>query len=120
MNRTGIAARTVLACLALRALIPLGYMPGDALSGEFVVLCPTGLPASVARALHIGHDDHASNVVDVDRDCPIGSALNFASLPVDIVEQAVAYALQGIRVAYAGFAYLSLVERRYDSRAPPR
>ena len=48
-------------------------MPGDALQGEFFVLCPSGLPTGIAQALHAGHDAHADTVLDADRDCPIGS-----------------------------------------------
>ena len=51
-------------------------MPGDALQGEFFVLCPSGLPTGIAQALHAGHDAHADTVLDADRDCPIGTALN--------------------------------------------
>ncbi|MBT8080530.1 MAG: hypothetical protein KJO31_18260 [Gammaproteobacteria bacterium] len=69
-----------LGSLMLRALIPLGYMPGNALAGEFVVLCPTGLSAELAQALHHGHH-HEQSTVDMDAQCPIGTALQSAALP---------------------------------------
>ena len=69
-----------LGSLMLRALIPLGYMPGNALAGEFVVLCPSGLSAEIAQALHSGHH-HDQSAIDMDAECPIGSALQSAALP---------------------------------------
>ncbi|MEM8815354.1 MAG: hypothetical protein AAGE85_05975 [Pseudomonadota bacterium] len=34
--------------LAVRAIVPLGYMPGKLLAGEFMVLCPAGSAPSFA------------------------------------------------------------------------
>lgn len=49
------------AALALRAVIPLGYMPGSLASGMLVEMCPDGMPAEFVQLLggqhhHGGHD----------------------------------------------------------------
>ena len=80
------AAGLALAGILVRALIPLGYMPGNVLDGEFMVLCPSGLPANVVHALHGHHDADAA--LELDRACPIGGALQYAALPTDVVDAA--------------------------------
>lgn len=78
------AAGLALAGILVRALIPLGYMPGNVLDGEFMVLCPSGLPAKVVHALHGHHDADAA--LELDRACPIGGALQYVALPTDVVD----------------------------------
>lgn len=80
-----IAAGVAIIGLLARALIPLGYMPGNLLAGEFMVLCPSGLPGRVGASLH-HHHETSETAFDADRTCPIGAALQYAALPTDVVE----------------------------------
>ena len=81
-NRIGMrVALATVSCLLLRATIPLGFMPGNVLAGEFVVLCPAGLPADTVRQLHHDHAGHDEKTVDMDARCPIGTALQYAAAP---------------------------------------
>lgn len=120
LNRlvTALAAVTIL----LRAIIPLGYMPGNALAGEFMVLCPAGVPAAVMEVLHPDHGHHgghAASVINADRDCPIGSALQPAWLPADFAVTALELAPFAAPQFYFSESFSGLVPRRYESRAPP-
>ena len=85
-TRTGLrrlALAVAAAGLLTRALIPLGYMPGNLLAGEFMVLCPTGLPQALAAASHSHHGDDGP-MLDADRACPIGVTLLYAAaLPTE-------------------------------------
>lgn len=69
------AGAALFTCLLLRTLIPLGYMPGNLLAGEFMTLCPQGLPGESAHQLHDLHGNPAVDVVATDRLCPLGNAL---------------------------------------------
>ena len=108
------------ACLFMRALVPAGYMPGNLLAGEYMVLCPVGVPAELAALLHGGHGNHGGDVVDADRTCPIGSALKPAFLPVDTTQPAVLWLAElpvpVQPVLIPPTRHLSA----YRSRAPPR
>lgn len=121
--RSILQARRKFAVLALgavllRALIPLGYMPGNALAGEFVVLCPTGLPAAIAQTLHDGHLHHEP-AVDMDQECPIGNALQTAALPAPLP----AAIVTGDRVRYDAAESVTppyrAPVRQYPIRGPP-
>ena len=70
-----------LASLLLRALVPLGYMPGNVLAGEFVVLYPVGLSADIVWLFHAEHGAHHEQLIDMDAGCPIDTALQAAALP---------------------------------------
>ncbi len=105
--------------LTLRALIPLGYMPGNLLAGEFVVLCPTGVPAEVMRALHGDHHDHEQPVMDVDKTCPIGSALQPVWMPLADIAQEFDVAATPREIFYQRRTYRGILTPRYRSRAPP-
>ena len=108
------------ACLLMRALVPVGYMPGNLLAGEYMVLCPVGLPAAVAAALHSDHGSHARDIVDADRTCPIGSALKPAFLPIEPAEHVVLWQPQLLLGEQANVTLLSRHPVPYRSRAPPR
>lgn len=41
----------IFSAIAVRAIVPLGYMPGDALAGEFLVLCSQGISQEMVSAL---------------------------------------------------------------------
>lgn len=112
------AAGLALIGLVARAMIPLGYMPGNLLAGEFMVLCPSGLPANVAHALH-NHHDAATVTVEADKACPIGAALQYAALPTDAAATVQATPMQPAEspdpVSLQGLKPLRL----FLARAPP-
>lgn len=111
--------RAAIAGLILRAMIPLGYMPGNLVAGEFMVLCPSGVPAGFMQALSHRHHMHDESSIDIDQVCPIGTALQHAWLPQEHVEFAVE-AAQRDTVAIEEFSVLSAsTARYYNSRAPP-
>lgn len=83
-SRHGLTIAALFVALATRSLIPLGYMPGNLLAGEYMVLCPSGGGAmfldDAAAHRHSAHTAHDSNapheqVAGVDERCPIGSVL---------------------------------------------
>ena len=69
------------ASLMLRALIPLGYMPGNVLAGEYMVLCPAGLPPLARASGHHEHHAAADETTSLDQACPIGTAMLQAAAP---------------------------------------
>lgn len=105
--------------LCLRALIPAGYMPGNLLAGELMVLCPVGVPAAIAEQLHSGHIDHDQPVIDVDRSCPIGSAVQQAWLPTNIVSLTFDEPVVDVEIREDFRSLPAVLVRRYQSRAPP-
>ncbi|MDZ7644299.1 MAG: hypothetical protein U5K76_08910 [Woeseiaceae bacterium] len=113
---TGVA---LAACLVLRALIPGGYMPGNLLAGEFMVLCPEGLPPVDMMPGHAGHGDPDLPALDADRSCPIGTAL-LAAAPAPEAGQVATL----VRGAATGVPPAVSPPRRhspagYRPRAPP-
>lgn len=110
----------VLAALAVRALIPLGYMPGNLFAGEFMVLCPTGMPQSMFASGHHEHHESGDESASAEQACPIGSALQHAAVPMpEFPEISVSgtYATQ-IRELFDVTATCAF--HHYLSRAPPR
>lgn len=110
-------------CLCLRALIPAGYMPGNAFAGELFVLCPNGLPPSVAARFHDSHAGHHGDdgvSVDADQRCPIGAALQTPALPVAELAAALAVAAIIAAVSPTHCPVARSLPRPYDSRGPPR
>ena len=76
----------LLASLAIRALVPPGYMPGHILDGEFMVLCPVASATTVAllqtrTSIEHHHGGPDTNGPSVSSACPIGSSLFFDVLP---------------------------------------
>ncbi|MEO1204573.1 MAG: hypothetical protein AAFX10_17860, partial [Pseudomonadota bacterium] len=67
----------------LRALIPLGYMPGNLLAGEFARLCPSVLPEATLADSHHGHHGHgeADPVASTSQQCEFSVA---ASLSITV------------------------------------
>lgn len=112
-------------CLGLRALVPAGYMPGNLLAGEFMVLCPGGMQAEFVQQLqadqgnHDPHSAHGQSVVDADTSCPIGSALQLAFLPIDDIRQAISIDLPRHAADIAQREIAARHRHRYQSRAPP-
>lgn len=66
------------ALLLLRATIPVGYMPGNLLDGEYVRLCPVGLPSTFASH-HEGHDGHEESS-GTEASCPLGLLLSAVAI----------------------------------------
>ena len=113
----------LLATLALRVMIPVGYMPAVIGSGLLFELCPEGMPATVMQALG-GHHHHHEPNSDGDQasfdteQCPVGHLLS-SSMAVEFgqdLELDVFVPLRGeVRIES-----LSVVFRaEYRSRAPP-
>lgn len=102
----------------MRALIPLGYMPGNVLAGEFMVLCPTGLPLPAAESSHRHHDE-SQIMFDADRVCPIGAALQYAAIPVDLVEVSLSTGFQEAPIAEPLTLPAQKPLRLFRVRAPP-
>jgi len=118
-NSRHFAGAALLGCLLLRTLIPLGYMPGNLLAGEFVTLCPQGLPAQAAHQLHESHGGSSADTIDTDSICPLGNALSSAAPPPS------PQALTSLPRSANDFS-VTLVARpesslvlHYASRAPP-
>jgi len=107
------------ACLILRAMVPAGYMPGNLLVGEFMVLCPVGMSAGIAQMLHSDHDDHGRGVLDADKTCPIGSALQPAWLPQDVRQASFTMTPAAQSATYRCQSGTADRIRSYQSRAPP-
>jgi hypothetical protein len=105
--------------LLVRALIPLGYMPGSILDGEFMVLCPAGYAASIVAESHHQHGGDGESVIDADRACPLGTALQSAALlPSDSTP------FEPSKIPVIGSApqndvFNTHFQARYRSRAPP-
>ncbi|MEJ2172774.1 MAG: hypothetical protein ACO22K_07565 [Woeseiaceae bacterium] len=78
-RRQRILSIVLFASMGIRALIPAGYMPGNVFAGEFMVMCPSSSAAAIAGIHHHNHDDEP---IDVDRACPIGSALTAIAPPL--------------------------------------
>ncbi|MEM1410844.1 MAG: hypothetical protein AAGH19_00695 [Pseudomonadota bacterium] len=90
-------------CLLLRTSVPIGFMPGNLLAGSWAIPCPSAFPAAffepaAAGAVglhdhhhghHHGHgaaagnahsDDDAPSVLGLDKQCPLGEALQTPAL----------------------------------------
>jgi hypothetical protein len=108
---------TLFVAMGVRSLIPVGYMPGDVFAGEFMVMCP-GSSAAALAGIHDHH--HEDDSVDIDRACPIGSALIAIALPMTS-----AWSMDVDRVAES-FVFTAteqaarLTVGAYRSRAPPQ
>lgn len=120
------AAALLLATLGVRALVPMGYMPGNLLDGKFAELCPVASAATyelLAAQADQQHNHHAGGQDDaeysMDSACPIGSSLFSDVLPAP--DQSVELDLQS-----GSFEHPLLVSshssrqyRFYPARAPP-
>jgi hypothetical protein len=80
-----MTAALLVATLAVRALLPIGYMPGNVFAGEIAELCPVASAATFSLlGSSAGHDHHHGDDADsisVSTACPIGSSLFFDALP---------------------------------------
>jgi len=72
------AVMLLLAAMALRAVMPVGYMVGT-LGGDLLFeLCPEGMPSAMVQALggehHHGSSDDEASAVSIEQ-CPMGHLL---------------------------------------------
>ncbi|MGI9201187.1 MAG: hypothetical protein ACR2QL_09020 [Woeseiaceae bacterium] len=118
------ATSLLVATLAVRALLPVGYMPGNLAAGEFAELCPVGSAATFqllgSAATHgHHHDDNESDAVSIGTACPIGSSLFFDALPT-LSAAAEQQNLQPIFENVArGLSVLTAPRSSHRARAPP-
>lgn len=120
-NRQSSATRWTLGILAavllMRAMIPVGYMPGNLLDGEFARLCPTGLPMSLAHAGH--HAAHDDTELSADKACPVGFALKFAALPTAQIESTFHARPDFFPAPQSGHSVDNVTVAYFHARAPP-
>ena len=81
------AATLLLASLAIRALVPVGYMPGNLNAGTLAELCPVASAATFellgsADTHHHHYNTDDANAFSITTACPIGSSIFFDALPV--------------------------------------
>lgn len=114
-----VMTKAAIAGLILRALIPLGYMPGNIFAGEFMVLCPSGVPASFTMALGHHHHGQDTTAVDADQTCPIGTALQHAWLPQAHIEFSIEVPQLDIVAIEIASVNSASTQRFYSPRAPP-
>ncbi len=126
IRKKNAAILALLLGLALRAAMPLGYMPAAAGSGLLFELCPDQLPANVTLAgtsasghHHHGQSDSGSQpAVEVDT-CQIGHLLMSAAA-VDNTTTELAAVLQPAPLIQLRTAVRRQVTSGdYWSRAPP-
>ena len=121
------AVALLLGTLAVRALMPLGYMPGNLLEGKIAELCPVASAATYALlTLDESHQHHAhhgdatdSSGYSMDSACPIGTSLLADVLPafdVQIELETRPEMFHQIPVSRSHFVRLEL---NYPARAPP-
>lgn len=115
---------TLLVGLATRAIIPAGYMPGNLLAGELMVMCPAGGATTIALLQpkkphqHPHHGD-GSETRSADESCPIGLALLLDAISdVPAAPDATLQVNQPIK-SVMGTQRLPEAARMYSTRAPP-
>ncbi len=136
MYRPGLRFVLVLA-ISLRAVIPVGYMPGTLHDGRLVVLCPSNGGAAILAVLspatEAGHHaihqgaGHAAHATDTHSEhaatgesCPIGNAVFMAAIPADSpAHRAVVPAAQGHQASPATSPASTVQATHYDPRGPP-
>jgi hypothetical protein len=117
-------ASLLLATLAVRALLPMGYMPGNLLAGEFAKLCPVAsaatfelLSSNTTHQHH--HDESGKELPSVDSACPIGSSLFSDALIALDGFSSVELQQHELPNTIAFRSYLFPFKRTYPARAPP-
>lgn len=117
----GIAVATA---LMIRALIPVGYMPGKLLDGELMVMCPvaSSLTLELLRShdLHPHHHgDAGTEATSIGLACPIGSSLFSDVLPAATPDGAPPRLPERYRTVANAGTHLAMPLRLYPARAPP-
>lgn len=68
-SRTSMLRRLALIAMLIKLVVPAGFMPGNLLAGEWLTVCPQGLPAGLlAQSPH--HHGGGSYVGDSATDRP--------------------------------------------------
>lgn len=123
-RRPGAVAWLVACVLAVRMLVPAGYMPAAGANGVVLALCPGAAPAVQVAAIHGGHrDDRPHDPASPGAAMPCafaGTGTAAFDVPVvGIVLLAIALAAStGVRVVLPRPAAL-LSRWRPPLRAPP-
>lgn len=75
LNRRFLISFALLS-FALRAIVPLGFMPASISDGKFVEICPSGMPAELVAALFGEHHlHHGSSAASADfSHCDLGGS----------------------------------------------
>jgi len=139
---TATVTRLTLAALALRIVVPAGFMPASISDGWFIQLCPQGLSPAAMELLHpghgqsdndhSGHDDHhaqhggqpdGGNPHDESAPdsnyCPLGSLYSAAAVPQSD-DQGPILAVNAERPEEETLSAIVYRRTGYQSRAPPR
>lgn len=112
-------AGIVFVALGARAIIPLGYMPGDLLAGEFMVLCPSSNAPELFKSEHHAHADHKKSGIDADTTCPIGTVLLVAAISAPLAPSLELPKPELALVVREWGLVAKSVAPRHRSRAPP-
>ncbi len=137
--RQGILTAALLA-VAMRAVVPTGYMPGSIPAGEWMVLCPANSAAAYALLEAIapagtgGHDHHAHHghhghhgadsangaSAGAPESCPLGTALGQTALVDDpaAASQTLPRAA-GVLPPPVAAPRAHPIDRHYPVRGPP-
>jgi len=133
--------RLTLVALALRVVIPAGFMPASISDGWFIQLCPQGLSPAAMELLHPGHGQnrtdhndhdahHAGHGGQVDGDnphdesapdtvyCPLGNLYSAAGVPQSF-DLGPVLAVATERPAEETLPAIVYRRTGYRSRAPP-
>ena len=116
------ALTLLLAAMALRAIIPVGYMPGS-LGGELLFeMCPEGMPTAMVQALggkhhHGGGDDEAAT--PGLEQCPMGHLLTPAAATNSSTTAALEPPYRPVFLEAPRFVALIATPIAYFPRAPP-
>ena len=116
------ALMLLLAAIAFRAIIPVGYMPGS-LGGELLFeMCPEGMPSAMVQALggkhhHGGGDDEAAT--PGLEQCPMGHLLTPAAATNSSTTAALAPPHMPVFLDVPRFVTVVATPIAYFSRAPP-
>lgn len=117
------ASALLLGTLAVRSLLPLGYMPGNLLEGKFAELCPVASAATYAllskHDSHHQHDMPGDAAYSIDAACPIGSTLFSAALPATFPSAAIAPLANEYRQVHVLQSFSATPQPVYPARAPP-
>jgi hypothetical protein len=120
-----IAAMLLIGSLAVRALVPLGYMPGNLLAGNLAELCPVASAATytllAAHDLHRHQHDGASGeaAYSIDSACPIGSTLFADALPAMFAPIDTLTVDGKFQLDLVARYYYPTLQPAYPARAPP-
>lgn len=117
----------LMSTLLVRALIPLGYMPGNVFEGKFAELCPVAsaatyalLPQAETNHHHVHHADSPDGSgYSIDSACPIGTSLLADVLPVFDVQFELDARPESFHYLTAVRGYVARVTTNYTARAPP-